>query len=223
MERWENLRLMNCLFEFDKKFENIVIGTDEAGRGPGAGGVFAAAVCFRENFLDILNKDERKILSKLNDSKKISEKLRLELFPVIKKCAFFSIQCIEIDVIEKINILNSSLFAMKMALDEVVCELKTKKPTIALVDGNRRVKNYNGEFKLITKGDSKSASIAASSVLAKVERDLYMQNLHKIHPQYNWQKNKGYLTKEHIEAIKTYGVSKFHRKSFLKKITGGIK
>lgn len=214
---------MNCLFEFDKQFENIVIGTDEAGRGPGAGGVFAAAVCFRENFLDSLNEDERKILAKLNDSKKIGEKLRNELFLVIKKCTFFSIQCIEIDVIEKINILNSSLSAMKIALDEVALKLETEKPTIALVDGNRKVKNYSGEFKLITKGDSKSAAIAAASVLAKVERDLYMQNLHKLYPQYNWQKNKGYLTKQHIEAIKTYGISKFHRKSFLKKIMGEIK
>lgn len=189
---------------------NFIIGTDEVGRGPGAGGVYAAAVCF-------LNKDLSEILSELNDSKKLTEKKREELFPIIKENSIYSIKMVDVDVIEKINILNASLFAMKMAVYDVIEQLKDDN-VLVLVDGNRKIKDFKYSQKTIIKGDSTSASIAAASILAKVSRDNYMLELDKKYPEYDFKKNKGYLTKNHIEAIKKFGITPVHRKSFLGKI-----
>lgn len=199
------------LFEFDKNFsEGIVIGTDEAGRGPGAGGVFASAVYF-------LNPDDELIkkLSDLNDSKKISKKKREELYEIILENSINSTVCIEVEEIEKINILNASLKAMKLACENVI--IKAKKTSLILVDGNKKIKDFNYPQKTIVKGDSKSASIAAASILAKVSRDRYMAELHEKSPQYNWLQNAGYLTKEHLSAIDKYGITPIHRKKFLRK------
>jgi ribonuclease HII len=202
------------LFEFDKTKAQIIIGTDEAGRGPCAGGVFASAV-----FFNSINNELIENLSSLNDSKKLSKKKREELFEIILNNSINSTVCIEVEEIEKINILNASLKAMKLACENVINKLNTEDISkfLVLVDGNKKIKNFTASQEFIIKGDGKSASIAAASILAKVLRDKYMQELDKKFPQYNWKKNAGYLTKEHFEAIKKYGITLIHRKSFLKK------
>ncbi len=195
------------LFNFDKQFNQPVIGTDEAGRGPAAGGVYAAAVYF-DKITDGLIKD----LEVLNDSKKLTSKKRDSIYDVILNNTLNKIVCVEVDEIEKINILNSSLKAMNIA-----CSAIMQVNALTLVDGNKLIRNYVYPQKYIIKGDSKSASIAAASVLAKVTRDRYMLKLHEEFPMYNWAKNAGYLTKEHITAIDKYGLTKYHRPSFLRK------
>ncbi len=196
------------LFQFDKDFNTTIIGTDEAGRGPAAGGVFAAAVCF-EKVTDALIKD----LAILNDSKKLTAKKRNSIYDVIKNSTLNEIVCVEVDEIEKINILNASLKAMNLACSAII----DKSDVMVLVDGNKLIKNFNYPQQFIIKGDSKSASIAAASVLAKVTRDRYMEKLHEEFPMYNWAKNAGYLTKEHLDAIDKHGLCKYHRPSFLRK------
>ena len=196
------------LIKFDRQYKLPVLGTDEAGRGPGAGGVFASAVQFEE-ITDGLIKD----LETLNDSKKLSAKKRESIYDVIKNNTNNSIVCVEVDEIEKINILNASLKAMNIACSSII---RTPN-TITLVDGNKLIKNYKYSQKFIVKGDSKSASIAAASILAKVTRDRYMLKLHEEFPMYNWAKNAGYLTKEHLDAIDKYGLCKYHRPAFLRK------
>lgn len=202
----------NKLFEFDSKIKKIIIGTDEAGRGPAAGGVFASAVYFN-NISDGLVKD----LSTLNDSKKLSKNQRETLFTVIKENTINSTVCIEVNEIEKINILNSSLKAMKLACENVIRQINSNNEMLVIVDGNKLIKNFNYNQKYIVKGDSKSASIAAASILAKVTRDKYMDELALKYPNYGWEHNAGYLTKEHLAAIDKFGLTPIHRPSFLKK------
>ena len=201
---------MSNLFEFDKEY-GVVVGTDEAGRGPAAGGVFAAAVYFPE-VTDGLIQD----LARLNDSKKLSEVAREKLYDVIISNTINSVICVEVDEIEKINILNSSLKAMKLSCESVIKQAGLK-DLITLVDGNKLIKNYIYPQKFIVKGDGKSASIAAASILAKVTRDRYMKQLAQEFPQYGWEKNAGYLTTAHLKAIDEYGLCKYHRPSFLRK------
>ena len=196
------------LFQFDKDFNTTIIGTDEAGRGPAAGGVFAAAVCF-EKVTDGLIKD----LAILNDSKKLTAKKRNSIYDVIKNSTLNEIVCVEVDEIEKINILNASLKAMNLACSAII----DNSDVMVLVDGNKLIKNFNYPQQFVIKGDSKSASIAAASILAKVTRDRYMEQLHEEFPMYNWAKNAGYLTKEHLDAIDKHGLCKYHRPSFLRK------
>lgn len=206
------------LFAYDKSYENQIIGTDEAGRGPAAGGVFASAVYF-PNFTDELIEE----LSILNDSKQLSKKKRESLYDTIKKNTINSTICIEVDEIERINILNASLKAMKLAVENVLFQAIKKEELkygdfLVLADGNKRIKDFNlCEQKWVIKGDSTSASIAAASILAKVSRDRYMEKLDEDFPEYGWSKNAGYLTKEHLNAIDKYGICKYHRPSFLKK------
>ncbi len=225
----ENLRLKDRkntdLFEFDKNIKTnslntllgfelekfqYIIGTDEAGRGPAAGGVWAAAVCFKENI-------DKNLFIKLNDSKKLTHKIRQELFEVIKENSIWSIKAVNVEKIEKINILNASLLAMKYAAEEVINKIQSTN-VITIADGNKLIKNFPYPQQFIIKGDSKSASIAAASILAKVSRDMYMDNIDKEFPEYDWKNNKGYLTKKHIESIQKYGTTKYHRISFLKNI-----
>lgn len=210
------------LFSFDKGFDKpLIIGTDEAGRGPGAGGVFASAVYFKS-----VDKGLIKELSALNDSKKLSKKVRGELYGVILENTINSTVCIEVEEIEKINILNASLKAMKLACENVIKEIVEGKsvpfnihnsPFTILVDGNKLIKDFKYPQQFIIKGDSKSASIAAASILAKVSRDRYMEELDKKFPEYNWVQNAGYLTREHLSAIDKYGITPCHRESFLRK------
>ncbi len=203
------------LFDYDINLGKIIIGTDEAGRGCGAGGVFAAAVYFND-----LSNDLIKRLSILNDSKKLSKKHREEIFDIIKSETINSIICIEVEEIERINILNASLKAMNLACSNVISripeELREKELQV-LVDGNRAIRNFSYPQKFIIKGDSTSASIAAASILAKVSRDRYMDELDSKYPQYKWRDNAGYLTKEHMALIDKYGISPHHRPSYLRK------
>ena len=197
------------LIEFDKGFNKAIIGTDEAGRGPAAGGVFASAVYFPEISSNKLI-DE---LSILNDSKQLSKQKRESLYDVILQNTINSTVCVEVEEIEKTNILNSSLKAMKLACEEVAKKAGAQN-ILVLVDGNRKIKNFNFAQKPVIKGDANSAAIAAASILAKVTRDRYMEKLHEEYPQYNWIKNAGYLTKEHLDAIDKYGLTPYHRPSY---------
>lgn len=199
------------LFEFDESYKKRIIGTDEAGRGPAAGGVYAAAVYF-DKITDGLIKD----LAILNDSKKLTAKKRESIYDLIKNNTVNSIICVEVEEIEKINILNSSLKAMNMACTNVIKQIGEEN-ILTLVDGNKLIKDFKFSQEFVIKGDSKSASIAAASVLAKVSRDRYMEKLHEEFPMYNWKKNAGYLTAEHLNAIDKYGLCKYHRPSFLRK------
>lgn len=209
------------LFSYDIDQKRIVIGTDEAGRGCGAGGVFASAVCFNNRSQDLMEE-----LAELNDSKKLSAKKREALFDIIKEKTVNSTICIEVDEIERINILNASLKAMRMACTDVINQLypiKEDRETLAkneimiLVDGNKRIFNFDYSQKYVIKGDATSASIAAASILAKVSRDRYMLKLDEEFPQYKWKDNAGYLTKEHMALIDKYGLCKYHRPSYLEK------
>ena len=202
------------LFDFDnqeKQTIDFIIGTDEAGRGPAAGGVWASAVCFKDNI-------NQELFKTLNDSKKLTPKKREALYEPIKENSYFSIKAITVEKIEQINILNASLLAMKYAVLDVMEQIKSEN-ILCLVDGNKLIKEFKYPQKFVIKGDSKSASIAAASILAKVSRDKYMDKIHQQYPCYDWIKNKGYLTKTHIEAIQKYGTTKYHRLSFLKNIT----
>lgn len=199
------------LFNFDKSFKLAIIGTDEAGRGPAAGGVFASAVYFPEYSEKLIEK-----LAVLNDSKQLSAKKREYLYDTILNETINATTCIEVNEIEQYNILASSLKAMKLSCENVISRIK-EKDILVLVDGNKLIRDFKFPQQYIIKGDSKSASIAAASILAKVSRDRYMQLLDKEYPQYNWKQNAGYLTKQHIEAIDKYGLTKYHRKSFLRK------
>lgn len=196
-----NFMLKNNYSGFD-----LECGTDEAGRGCLAGPVTAAAV--------ILPTSEKggefSLLKKLNDSKQLSEKVREELKPIIEKTALsFSVSHIYNEEIDTINILNAAIKAMQ----ESVLKLNPL-PLYIIVDGNKFKPVNNIPFSTIIKGDSKYRSIAAASVLAKTYRDEFMNRIHEEFPMYNWKKNKGYPTKEHREAIRKYGVTKYHRMSF---------
>ncbi len=194
------------LFEYDnavcKKF-GIVCGVDEAGRGPLAGDVYAAAVIF----------DEGTIIEGINDSKKLSAKKRELLFDeIIKRAKAYSIAIAFIAEIEEINILNASMLAMKRAVENLNIE-----PDIALIDGNK-TPDLNCKSYAVVKGDATSQCIAAASILAKVARDRYMQEIAEKYPQYKFEKHKGYGTKLHYEMLAEYGISPVHRPSFLKKL-----
>ena len=203
------------LYDYDLNLNKVIVGTDEAGRGCGAGGVFASAVCF-----DKISKELMESLSILNDSKKLSRKHREEIFDIIKSETINSVVCIEVEEIERINILNASLKAMNMACSDVISRLPEdlkEKNLQVLVDGNRSIRNFTYPQKFIIKGDGTSASIAAASILAKVSRDRYMDKLDAEFPQYKWADNAGYLTKEHMAWIDKYGLSPYHRPSYLRK------
>lgn len=178
----------------------IEAGCDEAGRGCLAGPVFAAAVILPANFKH----------NWLNDSKQISKKKRYELRDYIFENAIaYKVASFSPEEIDKINILNASILSMHKALNAL-----SIKPQHIIVDGNR-FKPYNGiPHTTIVKGDCKYLSIAAASILAKTYRDDYMVKLHNEYPQYNWKQNKGYPTKEHRNAIKQFGITPFHRKTF---------
>lgn len=195
------------IIEREKRLEgyNIICGTDEAGRGPLAGPVYAAAVIL----------PERLLIPGLNDSKKLSEKRREELFDVItKKALAYSIAAVDEKRIDEINILNASLEAMNIAVGALDI-----KPDFVLVDGNT-TRGLCFPCEAVVKGDAKSASIAAASILAKVSRDRYMMKMAEEYPQYGFEKHKGYGTKAHSEAILKYGPCPIHRRSFLKKLLG---
>lgn len=175
-------------------------GTDEAGRGCLAGPVTAAAVILNEKFTNEL----------LNDSKQLTQKKRDLLKPIIElESLSFGVVHIFQEEIDTINILNASILAMHKSIDKL-----NHIPEFIIVDGNKFKPYKKIPFETIIKGDGKYMSIAAASVLAKTYRDAYMNKIHKEFPMFNWKQNKGYPTKEHREAIKKYGITKYHRKTF---------
>ena len=192
----------------------VEAGCDEAGRGPLAGSVFAAAVVWSEEI--ITNPDHCEWLELLNDSKKLTDKQRAYLRPLIEKYATaWAVVEVSAEEIDQINILKASITGMQRALDKL-----TIRPQHILVDGNKW-KPYipEGEVmeipaRTVVKGDGKYLSIAAASVLAKTYRDEYMLRLHEEYPMYGWNTNMGYPTKAHYEAIRQYGITPYHRKTF---------
>ncbi len=188
------------LKQFFSNKETIECGCDEAGRGCLAGPVVAAAVILPSDFSHPL----------LNDSKKLSDKQRRLLRPIIEENAIaYCVGFVSNEEIDKINILQASFLAMNRAIEGL-----KQKPELLLIDGNRFNNNTDIAFQCIVKGDSLYQSIAAASILAKTYRDDYMLNLHKEFPNYHWDKNMGYPTKQHRQAIIENGISPFHRKSF---------
>ena len=179
--------------------KKIIAGVDEVGRGSLIGPVYAAAVILNEN----IDKKE------FRDSKKLNKNKREVLAKYIKKNSTWAVGSASLKEVDKINILNASLLAMKRAIKK----LKTK-PTLVLVDGNKLPLIENYKLKSIIKGDQKISEISAASIIAKVSRDRLITNLSKKFKKYSWSKNAGYGTKDHIVAIKKYGVTKFHRKTF---------
>ncbi|HIT36247.1 MAG TPA: ribonuclease HII [Candidatus Faecousia intestinavium] len=183
----------------------VICGVDEAGRGPLAGPVYAAAV--------ILPRDLE--IPGLTDSKKLSDKKRRELFPIIQEQAVaFGIGVASEKEIDEINILQATFLAMKRALEKL-----SVRPDLALIDGNRET-DFGVPAKTVVKGDSLSASIAAASILAKVSRDDYMMELAQKYPQYGFDIHKGYGTKAHYQALREFGPSEVHRMTFLKSFYG---
>lgn len=188
-----------------EKGYKVVCGIDEAGRGPLAGPVFAAAVILPENYSHPV----------LNDSKKLSEKKRDAVYDdIIKDAVCYSVGIATEEEIDEINILNATFLAMKRAVEGLVI-----KPDFAYIDGNQYPKTGVNE-ETIVKGDGKCISVAAASIIAKVSRDRFMLEINKQYPEYQFSKHKGYGTKLHYEMIEKYGVSKVHRRTFLKKILG---
>ena len=198
---------MNSLKHFDNNFLSRkvkrIAGCDEAGRGPIAGPVVAAAVIF----------DRKTFHPEIDDSKKLTEKTREELFDwIINNCVSYGIGIIGHEEIDQINILQASLKAMKIAAEQL-----SPNPNLILIDGNKSF-HSDIETKSVVKGDAKSFSIAAASIIAKVTRDRIMYEVAQTHPEYLWHKNKGYPTKAHIEAVRNFGITPLHRKTFLSKI-----
>lgn len=196
------------LFGYDRDVRKnypVICGIDEAGRGPLAGDVYAAAVIF----------DGETYIEGINDSKKLSEKKREMLYDeIVSKAKAFCVASASVEEIEKMNILNAALLAMKRAYEGLGV-----KADIALIDGNK-MPDIDCNMKTVVKGDASSASIAAASILAKVSRDRYMKQLAEQYPQYMFEKHKGYGTKLHNELIRKYGPCPVHRMSFLKKLLG---
>lgn len=193
------------LYENEKYNEGykIICGVDEAGRGPLAGPVYAAAV--------VLEKGQT--IEGVNDSKKLSEKKRELLFDkIINECKDYSIGTASEKEIDELNILQATFLAMKRAVDGL-----SVKTDCALVDGNQ-IPNLDCDVTTVVKGDAKSESIAAASILAKVSRDRYMLEMAEKYPQFGFEKHKGYGTKLHYEMIEKYGICDIHRKTFLKKV-----
>lgn len=181
-------------------FSYIEAGTDEAGRGCLAGAVTAASVIFPKGYQ---NPD-------INDSKKLSHQQRCSLAEIIKKEALsFGVAFVSPETIDRLNILNASILAMHQSLSKL-----KPQPEFILVDGNRFKPYHEVQHLCVVKGDAKFLSIAAASILAKTYRDEYMEKLHEEFPQYNWAKNKGYPTEEHRAAIRKFGPTPYHRKSF---------
>jgi ribonuclease HII len=196
---------------FDLGFLNypqkLIAGVDEAGRGPLAGPVVAAAVVFHPEFF----------IEAVDDSKKLTEKQRRQLYPlIVKNSLSYAVSVISNSRIDKINILQASLLAMKRSIHK----LKVI-PDVILIDGNKSFESEIPVFPIVG-GDSKSFSIAAASIIAKVTRDRIMKRLSIKHPEYSWDKNKGYPTQEHISAIKSYGPTILHRRTFLGNILAKV-
>jgi ribonuclease HII len=198
---------MNKLYDFDKEYNRLIIGVDEAGRGPLAGPVVAAAV--------VINKYSQ-YLEEVNDSKKLTEAKREKIYENIlnDENIIFGVGIVNSDIIDEINILQATYMAMRKAIDDIV--IINKEDYLILVDGNREIKDCNYMQETVVKGDAKSLSIATASIIAKVTRDRIMKEFDNTIPGYNFSKHKGYGTKEHYKLLRENGISNIHRKTFLK-------
>lgn len=194
---------MSDLYLFDKQYNKIVLGVDEAGRGPLAGPVVAAAVIVKNP----------EALYAVNDSKKLSEKKREKLYQIIMDNCEVGVGIVDNIIIDEINILNATFMAMREAVNNIKSGFD-----IILVDGNHKIRELNLYQEAVVKGDGKSLSIAAASIVAKVTRDRLMIHYHEKYPSYNFDGHKGYGTAKHIEALKNCGPCEIHRKSFIKGI-----
>jgi ribonuclease HII len=195
------------LHQFDIEQGNDIVGVDEAGRGPLAGPVVAAAAKL---------KDYNEALREINDSKTLTEKKRERLFDVIMEHFHVGVGIASVEEIDSINILNATFLAMRRAIENL--GENCTDDTLVLVDGNFKIREYKGKQQEVIKGDAKSLSIAAASIIAKVTRDRMMVAEGEKYPEYHFEKHKGYGTKAHREAIFEHGVLDIHRKSFLTKI-----
>ncbi len=199
---------LSDLYDYDEALRNelsdgVLCGVDEAGRGPLAGDVFAAAV--------VLDPDVK--IEGINDSKKLTEKKREQLYDeIISKASDYCIATASVEEIENINILEAAMLAMKRAVDGL-----KNKPSLVIADGNKKPPVETAEVRAVIKGDALSASIAAASILAKVARDRYMEEMADKYPEYRFEKHKGYGTKLHYQMIDENGPSPIHRMSFLRK------
>ena len=201
IKRLEEYKRVLGMREFDLSKGTLVAGVDEAGRGPLAGHVYTAAVILPENC----------VIEGLNDSKKLSEKKRDELYDaIIEKALYYNIVYADCETIDRINIRNATLNAMKNAAEGLPV-----RPDKLLVDGNA-LPETDIPCEYVIKGDSKSMAIAAASILAKVTRDRYIKEMDEIYPEYGFAKNKGYGTADHIQAIKKHGPCPIHRRTFIK-------
>ncbi|MCI6152595.1 ribonuclease HII [Fusobacterium perfoetens] len=198
---------MSELYKFDIEKGKIILGVDEAGRGPLAGPVVAAAVKINEY---------HDFFEEINDSKKLTEKKRENLFEKILTFCDVGIGIATVEEIDEVNILNATFLAMNRAIEDI--KSQNINYDIVLVDGNKLIKNYDGNQECIIKGDGKSLSIATASIIAKVTRDRIMLKFSEIYPEYHFEKHKGYGTKLHREILLEKGPLKIHRKTFLKKI-----
>ena len=198
---------MNKMLEFDREYGNNIIGIDEAGRGPLAGPVVASAV-------KIINYVEE--FDMINDSKKLTEKKREFLFDIILANCEVGVGIATNEEIDDINILNATFLAMRRAIEDLEADGTTF--DLALIDGNHKIRKYDNPQEFVIKGDGKSLSIAAASIIAKVTRDRIMLRYDELYPEYGFARHKGYGTKVHREALLTYGKTKCHRNSFLTKI-----
>lgn len=199
----KSLEIENSIWSESIKY---ISGIDEVGRGSLSGPVVTASVILPQDMSKLL------LLSEVTDSKALSEKKREYLFPIIKEIVLdYSIGIIDNKIIDEVNILQATFLAMKQSIEK----LKLK-PDFIIVDGNKKIPDVLIPQKEIIKGDLKSLSIGAASIIAKVTRDKIMENYSETYPLYNWKKNKGYSSKEHIEAIKKYGLTDLHRKTFCK-------
>lgn len=204
-KEYEQVDLWEIHRNYKEQGYQLICGVDEAGRGPLAGPVTAAAVILPEGYE----------IPGLNDSKQLTDKKRRELYPIIQKEALaYGIAFVNEKVIDEVNILNATFMAMKEAISQL-----SMKPDLALIDGNR-VSDFGVEAIPVVKGDAKVASIAAASILAKVARDDYMEAMAEQYPDYGFEVHKGYGTKRHYAAISEHGMCPIHRRTFLKKFYG---
>ena len=197
-------------FDYEKQHIGLIAGTDEAGRGPWVGPVVAAAVCFPDL------KIPEELASQLNDSKKLSAKKREKLFDMIYQSgAFIGVGQASAEEIDKINILQASFLAMRRALEQI--ESAGHTIDFVLIDGNRHPRDWKWSCQEIIKGDALSINISCASIIAKVTRDRMVDEWAKEYPEYGLEKHKGYGTKQHTDAIKQYGLTPLHRKTFCQK------
>ncbi len=216
IKKIENVTTFNKEIDFLDKGFKVIIGIDEVGRGPLAGPVVACACALKnpDKLVNIEKNFSEKSWEYLKDSKKISQKKREELVGFIKDHFYIGLGIVESQIIDEINILQATFLAMKKALDEIYKNNNLSKNALLLIDGNKIIPNVSFEQVCVVRGDNISKTIASASIVAKVFRDDLMIEYSKEFPEYDLDKNKGYGTKKHRQALELYGATPIHRKSF---------